>query len=100
MTPRTQSESGPNHGLSTVCSSFGNVFVSEENDAEDEEEVLVNEASEPDKRSEEKSSDSGLVESEGNSEENMKVDDEDTILLGNGCSENAPKFRARKESHV
>jgi hypothetical protein len=100
MTPRTISESGPNHGLSSVRTSFGNnVFVSEENDAEDEDEVLVNEDGEPDKRSEEKSSDSGLVESEGNSEECIKVDDEDSVLIVNRSGK-APKFRERKESHV
>ena len=99
MTPRTLSESGPNHGLSSVCTSFGNVFVSEENEPEDEDEVLLHEDNESDKKSEERRSDSGLVESEGNSEENMRIDDEDSVLLGNGSGK-APKPRPRKESHV
>ena len=99
MTPRTPSESGPNHGLSTVCTSFGNVFVSEENEAEDEDEALLHDDNESDKKSEEKSSDSGLAESEGNSEENVKIDDDDCVLLENGSGK-VPKTRARKESHV
>ena len=92
-TPRTLSESGPNHGLSSAHdTSFGNVFVSEEND---EDEVLEKDDADSEKRSEEKSSDDGLVESE----ENMKADDEDSMLLENG-SEKTPKFRGRRESHV
>jgi hypothetical protein len=73
--------------------------VSEENEPEDEDEVLLHEDNESDKKSEERRSDSGLVESEGNSEENMRIDDEDSVLLGNGSGK-APKPRPRKESHV
>ena len=98
MTPRTQSESGPNHGLSSVRTSFGNVFASDENDAEDEDQLLANEEGESDKRSEEISSDSGLVESEGNCEEN-KVEIE-KLLPKNGSEKATPQFRARKESYV
>ncbi|XP_028414940.1 fibroblast growth factor receptor 2-like [Dendronephthya gigantea] len=100
MTPRTLSESGPNHGLNSVRTYFGNeVFASDENDADDDEEGLLSEDCESDKIFEEKSSDSGLVESEGNSEEGTKVEDENSILLVDG-SEKPVKFRVRKESHV
>ena len=100
MTPRTLSESGPNHGLSSVRTYFGNeVFASEENDADDDEEELLSEDCGSDKIFEEKSSDSGLVESEGNSEEGPKVDDENSVLLVDG-SDKPVKFRVRKESHV
>ncbi|CAB3996570.1 fibroblast growth factor receptor 4-like, partial [Paramuricea clavata] len=94
-TSLTLSESGPNC-LSSVRISFGNVFVGEENDAEDEDEIQMNEYDDPDKRSEEKSSDNVFVESEVNSdkaEANMKVAGEDSVSIGNG-SERDDNFEA------
>ena len=88
------SESGPNHGLSSAHdTSFGNVFASEENEVDDEDEALENEEGDSEKRSEGKSID------DVDSEENTKIDDEDSMLLENG-SEKTPKFRGRRESHV
>ncbi|CAB4041145.1 Hypothetical predicted protein [Paramuricea clavata] len=95
-TPLTLSESGPNHGLSSVRISFANVFIGEENDAEDEDEIQMNEYDDPDNRSEEKSSDNVFVESEVNSdkaEPNMKVAGEDSVSIGNG-SERGDNFEA------
>ncbi len=65
------------------------IFVSEENDTEDKDEIPENSGDEPVKSSKEKCSHSGLVESDANSikaEEKAKVDDKESMLLGN-CSE-------------
>ena len=79
------SEAVPNNGCTSVHTSLEMVFVSEENETEDKDEVTVNSGDEPVKSTKEKSSHSGLVESEANSikaEEKAKVDDKESMLLG------------------
>ena len=71
-TPDTLSESGPNNGCTSVHTSLGNVFASEDNDAEDKDEVPVDNDDE-DKSSEEKSGDNELVELDANSPTKPKI---------------------------
>ena len=82
------SEAVPNNGCTSVHTYLEMIFVNEENDTEDKDEVPENSGDEPVKSSEVKCSHSGLVESDANSikaEEKAKVDDKESMLLGN-CS--------------
>ncbi len=79
------SEAALNNGCTSVHTSLEMVFVSEENDTEDKDEVPENSGDEPVKSSQEKSSHSRLAESDANSikaEEKANVDDKESMLLG------------------
>ena len=81
MTPRTLSESEPNHGLSSVPTAIGNnVFTSEENDIDEEEELLEKDC-DNERALKRTSSDSGLIESEPLSDGISVVDGEQSELL-------------------
>ncbi|XP_046849915.1 fibroblast growth factor receptor 4-like [Xenia sp. Carnegie-2017] len=81
MTPRTLSESEPNHGLSSVPTAIGNnVFTSEENDIDEEEELLEKDC-DNERALKRTSSDSGLIESELLSDGISVVDGEQSELL-------------------